>query len=56
MRPACSICGKPMRLYGQEWKCMTSEADHRKITHAGQAKGGSRGHGGWPKGRKRKKT
>lgn len=36
-RPACVICGKPMRLYGTEWKCMTSPADHNRMA-------GGKGH------------
>lgn len=27
----CDVCGKPMRLYGAQWKCMTSPGDHKKI-------------------------
>lgn len=30
----CDVCGKPMRLYGATWKCMTSPKDHKKILDA----------------------
>lgn len=45
--PACEICGKPKRLFGTTWKCVTSPGDHKKITDS-LSKGG---HGGPPKGK-----